>query len=947
MARSEISNTRPLHRAARTPLLALLLALVANSAFAQSVGPILGPTPAQPLEAHRGELLLSELNCVACHAADPAAAARLKSRPSPVLGKGGLRLTPQYLKAYLSNPSSEKPGTTMPDMLAGLAPAEKAEAAENLAHYLISLAASPAVPAGADSFKLAQGRMLYHQVGCVACHAPQEAVAALRKNTGEDFKPGPMPAPSDSVPLGNLAKKTTLAELTRFLMDPLQSRPGGRMPSLNLGEAEAGAIAMYLLRDQAPDLANPSGANIAKIKGVHFEYFEANFGNSSDFNKFKPVATGVSDNFSLDFKKRNDNVGFKFTGFVSIPSDGEYTFHTRSDDGSMLYIGDKLVVNNDGVHAPEDKRGTITLKAGDHPIMVTVFNGGAGMELTVYYEGPGLKKQRIPDVALSHVGQAMTPVGQTAFALDQARVARGRELFASLNCAACHRVGDQSAGLASAKAKPLSQLAGASAGGCLAAKPGQGVPDFRLADSQREVLQGVLGRVSELSQPLAPREAVAQTLSALNCVACHTRDGKGGPSELRAGYFAPVGDVDLGDEGRMPPLLTKVGGKLRLDWMRTVLLKKGAVRPYMATRMPQFGEGNVGHLPELFEKADGAPDPDTAEPRSRDEKFGRKLVGVGGLACITCHTFADHKSLGVPAIDLTTMTTRLKKDWFRRYLVDPAALRPGTRMPTFWPEGKASNKEILGGDTDRQIDAVWAFLARGLKADLPPGLVQGRMEIVPQGEAVIYRNFIAGAGSRAIGVGYPERVHLAFDANELRLALIWQGAFMDAARHSTGRGEGYEPPLGDHVVKLPAGAAFAVLPEAGSPWPQASGKKAGYQLKGYSLDDNRRPTFFYDFQSVHVADFPMPVAGELDASFRRTLTLRSEKPVDHLWFRAAQGSRIEAKAGGFVVDGNLTLKLGASGGAQPVVRELNGQSELLVPVKFEGNEARIVEELIW
>ena len=67
------------------------------------------------------------------------------------------------------------------------------------------------------------------------------------------------------------------------------------------------------------------------------------------------------------------------------------------------------------------------------------------------------------------------------------------------------------------------------------------------------------------------------------------------------------------------------------------------------------------------------------------------------------------------------------------------------------------------------------------------------MPLVVKQEPIVYRNFITGAGNRGIGVGYPERAHLAFDANDLRLAMIWQGAFMDARRHWTGRGEGFEP----------------------------------------------------------------------------------------------------------------------------------------------------------
>ena len=60
------------------------------------------------------------------------------------------------------------------------------------------------------------------------------------------------------------------------------------------------------------------------------------------------------------------------------------------------------------------------------------------------------------------------------------------------------------------------------------------------------------------------------------------------------------------------------------------------------------------------------------------------------------------------------MGARLEWDWFHRYLPDPASLRPGTRMPTFWPDGHAANDTILGGNIDAQIEAIWSNVAEDL-----------------------------------------------------------------------------------------------------------------------------------------------------------------------------------------------------------------------------------------
>jgi cytochrome c2 len=906
----------------------------------------------QPIpELNSGELLLSEFSCLSCHRAESAAQARIGSRQGPNLADAGSRITPQYLRAFLANPHIQKPGTVMPDLLHAMSAGEKTETVDALTHFLSSLGTSASEsPVGADQFKIEQGRILYHRVGCVACHAPQEPAAELSKassnlSSRREATPEMARLQSASVPLGRLAEKTTVESLAAFLQDPLKTRPSGRMPSLNLTAAEATAIAMYLLRDQA-DPAK-SGRSKEKIKGLSYQYFETRFTSTTQMEGKNPTGSGIIDRFTLSPRQRNDNVGLRFTGFIKVPADGSYTFYTASDDGTRLFIGTTQVVNNDGDHGTTEKSGTISLVAGEHPIMVAWFNGGGEATLKVSWEGPGFSKQEVPpSVLTTDQGHPMRPLGGGPFTVDAAKSAKGRQLFGSLGCAACHQIGNEPSPV-DARSKSLTELNPDASDGCLN-KARAGVPRFMFSDGQREALRTILRSPATLNNAPTPRQQIIHTMAALNCYACHTREGAGGPAPERAEYFAVIGEADLGEEGRMPPHLNRVGDKLRQDWLETVLLRKGAVRPYMATRMPQFGDRNVGLLVKAFELADSSPTSPEPAGDPSDAKWGRRLVGTGGLSCISCHTFAGHKSLGIPALDLATVGLRLKRNWFERYLLDPPSLRPGTRMPTFWPEGKSTREDILSGDTRRQISAIWAYLSNHPERSLPDGLIQGAVELVATNEAIIYRNFIQGAGARAIGVAYPEKANLAFDANQLRWAMIWQGPFIDAAMHRDGRGAGFVPPLGYNTVNLPPGPPFAMLPEASAPWPESTGKKAGYQMRGYRLDEKRRPAFLYSFDSIEIEDYPMAVPGELDAFFRRTLTLKSSKPIAGLWFRAWAGSKIDQdKPGQYFVDSKLTLRLQLANGVTPVVRQNSGRMELLVPVKFERGQAQIIEELIW
>lgn len=884
-----------------------------------------------------GEIAIGELNCIACHSAEGAVKDRLASRKSPLLGSHGARVSPQWIRAFLANPQAEKPGTLMPDLLHALPAAQKAEAIEALTHFLVSMQKGEGAQAGASTAAINTGRKLYHTVGCVACHAPQEVPPNSPNDQRAKAELGQIQ--KASLQLGDISRKYTVADLAGFLRDPLATRPSGRMPSLKLTEDEARAIAIYLLRDQM------AGGTASKLHGVAYEYYEFHFPELPDFDKIKPKSTGNADTFTASVAQQKNDFALRFRGIITVPKAGDYQFFTKSDDGSRLSIDGREVVENNGIHPVQEKSGKVTLTAGEHEIMAVYFDAGGEMEFSAWWEGPGIRKQEIPGSVLSHEGQAMRPVGEVAFTVDASKAARGKALFAQLNCAACHGMEPAT------KAKPLAQIAGAK--GCLAPKPAANVPKFILTEAQRAAIVAQLANQAPLAAPLTPAEQVVRTMTVLNCFACHNRDQNGGPG-LRNEYFISGIEADLGDEGRIPPALNGVGVKLKNAWMKKVLTAGASVRPYMATRMPQFGELNVRQLPDAFEQADTAAN--SAPDLPLDEllaKPGHKLVGTGGLSCVQCHVFNGHASLGVPALDLTTVYDRLKFDWFRRYLLDPQALRPGTRMPPFWPGGVAANKDILGGDSAKQIAAIWAFLSRGKSADMPAGLVQAKLELVAETNAIVYRHFIEGGGSRAIGVGYPEKLNLVFDANAMRLAMIWQGPFMDASKQRTGRGTGYEAPLGYSVIKFPEGASFATLASPDAPWPDGGkmawskdeGDELPYHFHGYTLDEKLRPAFRYSFGEVSVEDYTVPVVNGNDTDFKRTVTLHAAKPAAGLYFRAAAGAKIEDRGNGlFVVDGKLRLKFD---GAKPAIRHVGDKDELLVAVTFQNNEAKLVETISW
>lgn len=148
---------------------------------------------------------------------------------------------------------------------------------------------------------------------------------------------------------------------------------------------------------RAPE--NPAGT----AAGLNYQYYQGSYNTLPDFAPLTPAKTGTVTGFDLSPRTQDDNFAFRYAGFVTVPTDGQYTFYTSSDDGSQLFIGNQLVVNNDGLHGAQERSGTIGLKAGTHALTVTFFERTGDQALSVSYAGPGLSKQALPAAALQRL----------------------------------------------------------------------------------------------------------------------------------------------------------------------------------------------------------------------------------------------------------------------------------------------------------------------------------------------------------------------------------------------------------------------------------------------------------------------------------------------------------------------------------------------------------------
>lgn len=161
----------------------------------------------------------------------------------------------------------------------------------------------------------------------------------------------------------------------------------------------AGPMVQRTFRKVAP---RPAQLALNVMPGLRFECVEGDFTQVPDFDRERVAASGTAAGFDVAKRTRDTGFALRFRGFVRVPKDGVYRFWVESDDGSRLWIGDTLVVMNDGLHGAREESGQIALAGGLHPIVVGMFQQSGDLALNVSYSGAGIARQPIPASALFH-----------------------------------------------------------------------------------------------------------------------------------------------------------------------------------------------------------------------------------------------------------------------------------------------------------------------------------------------------------------------------------------------------------------------------------------------------------------------------------------------------------------------------------------------------------------
>lgn len=135
--------------------------------------------------------------------------------------------------------------------------------------------------------------------------------------------------------------------------------------------------------------------------GVRWKKYSGAFDALPNFDAMTPSATGTMSRPSLDQWAGSNDFGVAFEGYLKVTTAGTYKLELVSDDGSRLWIGDTLVIDNDRLHPAKTEIGAIVLAQGYHRFKLWFFERGGGEVLVLKWKRPDGTEEEIPAASFS------------------------------------------------------------------------------------------------------------------------------------------------------------------------------------------------------------------------------------------------------------------------------------------------------------------------------------------------------------------------------------------------------------------------------------------------------------------------------------------------------------------------------------------------------------------
>jgi len=159
---------------------------------------------------------------------------------------------------------------------------------------------------------------------------------------------------------------------------------------------------IYTLHYKKETYATPVAAPATLNSGLACGYYKQFFRTSTALAALKPDSLFIASNFVVPPSINAPSFGLEYKGFIDIPETGIYTFYLTCDDGGILTIANREVVNNDGLHSAIQKTGQVALSNGLQPFLLSFIEGGGGFKLALQYSTGNDKPADIPEAWLKY-----------------------------------------------------------------------------------------------------------------------------------------------------------------------------------------------------------------------------------------------------------------------------------------------------------------------------------------------------------------------------------------------------------------------------------------------------------------------------------------------------------------------------------------------------------------
>lgn len=207
----------------------------------------------------------------------------------------------------------------------------------------------------------------------------------------------------------------------------------------------------------------------------------------------------------------------------------------------------------------------------------------------------------------------------------------------------------------------------------------------------------------------------------------------------------------------------------------------------------------------------------------------------------------------------------------------------------------------------------------------------------------LLRGFVSFKGdgeklSHTIGVGTPQGVNFIYELNSANLVGVWRGDFVDATPMWHNRGDGSFNPRGA-VQWTFLNQPIAKLEKENEAFPN-SGDKPNFVSKGYAINqENGMPIFKHVYHGVEIEN--KISLDKTETYFIQEVSF-SETGLTNWYYKLAQGE-IKIMADGSYAVGGQQYYVNILSGQTPIIREVEGVTELVLPV----DGSRIKYEIIW